>query len=104
MNLAVIDGERNAFKQDAGSVLFRNFASSKKNGHGQSLSEAQAGYRARSNRLEYTVGKGGAAFSSFRLPRTESLLSWPKAAGSRFLALLFPADCAICGTPLHTVN
>ena len=25
-------------------------------------------------------------------------------AGSRFLALLFPADCAICGTPLHTTS
>ncbi len=28
-------------------------------------------------------------------------LSWPVEAGSRLLALLFPADCAICGTPLH---
>jgi len=24
--------------------------------------------------------------------------------GARFLALLFPADCAICGTPLHTTG
>ena len=31
-------------------------------------------------------------------------LSWPKEAGSRLCALLFPADCAICGTPLHTTT
>jgi len=31
-------------------------------------------------------------------------LSWPIAVGSRFLALLFPADCAVCGTPLHTTG
>jgi ComF family protein len=32
------------------------------------------------------------------------LLSWPLEAGSRLLALLFPADCAVCGTPLPTIS
>ncbi len=54
--------------------------------------------------MRYTIAEGGAAFSSFRLTRTESLLSWPKTVGSRLLALLFPADCAICGTPLLTAK
>lgn len=31
-------------------------------------------------------------------------LSWPKVAGSRLLALLFPADCAVCGVELPTVG
>ena len=84
--------------------MFRDFAGGEENSHRQSLSEPQAGRGPRGNRLGYTVGKGGAAFSSFRLSKTESLLSWPKAAGSRFLALLFPADCAICGTPLRTAD
>lgn len=38
------------------------------------------------------------------MSRTDLPLSWSRAAGSRFLALLFPADCAICGTPLRTAG
>lgn len=47
---------------------------------------------------------GRCVFSSFRLAKTDLLLSWPRQAGSRLLALLFPADCAVCGTPLSSIS
>ena len=47
---------------------------------------------------------GRCVFSSFRPAKTVFRLSWLKQAGARFLALLFPADCAVCGVELPTAG
>ena len=61
-----------------------------------------AGFRAPGGGVQSREGR--CVFSSFRPAKTVFRLSWLRQAGARSLALLFPADCALCGVELLTAG